>query len=223
MLTPSLALLRTAVILVAFLAASCTAKVEPPEKTSYGRDPSFERLAPNERESIREARVDEPVLILGDSLVMGARDAGQLQRKLEEVGWVPEFTAEIGRGIPWAMDRLAYRDSVPPTMVIVLGTNPSATVGEFSQEVEKLLARLTELGAKRFLWVPPVHLDPERYRERQVVLEQTASDERILLTDWPGITVDHPEWFSGDGIHLSVAGYDALADSIADWLDVLSR
>src|SRR5439155_5382435 len=50
-----------------------------------------------------------PVLIIGDSIMVGAHDIGGLQGLLEESGWNAEIVAQVGAGLPWAIQQVEQR------------------------------------------------------------------------------------------------------------------
>jgi lysophospholipase L1-like esterase len=160
----------------------------------------------------------EPLLILGDSLTVGARDYGELGARLTEDGWVPEIVAEKGQVVDWATQQVLARDEVPRDVVIALGSNPASDPSGFEDDVDALLDALRQRGARAMLWVPPYGTDPERYTARQEVLRGFADRARITLSAWPQTLASHPEYFTGDGLHLTGDGYAAMATFIRDEL-----
>ena len=164
-----------------------------------------------------------PVLAIGDSIMVGADEHGHLGAILALGGWELETVAERGRSTRWAVDQIEDRDErVPRHVVVALGSNPGFSTEGFEEDVEDLRAALIRRGARRILWIPPYHTDPERYAAKLTVL--TAADRaerRMVVPPWGRVLDDHPEWVRGDGIHLSEDGYTALAAFIADWLQLL--
>lgn len=169
----------------------------------------------------QRTRSDQALLVLGDSITVGARDAGGLVDKLTEDGWIPDVVAEVGKTVPWAIDQVEQRDEVPRVVLVALGTNPSPLLRDFADEVDELLDALRERGARTIAWIPPRAAEPERYAERVSVLRAADDEGRLVLSDWDVLTEGHPEWFHTDGIHLSVDGYRALADHERAFLDRL--
>ncbi len=161
---------------------------------------------------------NDPILVLGDSLTVGARDYGALESVLTDDGWVPEIVADHGRQVPWATARVLERDAVPRDVVVALGTNPGPSVRDLEREVEDLLVALKQRGARRVLWVPPQASD-DRYDERVAVLEAFARARRLRLSGWGPSLLERPEWMHTDGVHLSAGGYTALATHIRDALN----
>ena len=154
------------------------------------------------------------LLVIGDSLMVGARDIGGLKGLLEESGWISDIVAEVGAGVPWAMQQVDQRVSVPHIVLVEMGSNPGPGLGNFPNEVSELIDTLTAKGARRIVWVPPIARDPTKYAERDDVIARAASS-RVLVSQWPAQLEQNPQWFGGD-LHLTEQGYQALALYIRD-------
>ena len=150
----------------------------------------------------------EPVLAIGDSILVGARNHGDLDARLSAAGWIPEIVAEIGKSVNWAIPVVEQRNEVPRTVVVVLGSNPGPGLGAFPDEIARLVAALRERGARRIIWIPPAHVDPTRYAERVHALDQAA---RLEVPPWQKLIDNDPGLVGGDGLHLTANGYQLLA------------
>lgn len=161
-----------------------------------------------------------PVLAIGDSLMAGVEEHGHLGAILTLDGWEPETVAENGRPVSWAVGEIEDREErVPRHVVVVLGTNPGSSTDGFAEDVEALRDVLVRRGARRILWLPPYHTDPERYEEKIAILREfDRAERRLVVPDWGAVLDAHPEWVRGDGIHLTDDGYAAMAVFIRDWL-----
>lgn len=160
-----------------------------------------------------------PLLLLGDSLLVGAIGHGDLIAKLESDGWVPESIAEAGRSTRWGVDEIDGREDVPRYVVVVLGSNPGFSSSGFGNDVLALLGALERRGARRTVWIPPHHPDPERYAEKLAVLREADRIDRLLVVpDWGSVLDANPQWVSGDGLHLYDEGYEAMASYIREQL-----
>lgn len=156
------------------------------------------------------------VLAIGDSILVGARDEGGLVDLLADAGWEAEVVAEGSRQVSWALYQVEAREDVPRTVVVVLGSNPGAGVGTFPEEATTLIDALRARGARRILWIPPHALDG-RYADKQAALRELEG--RVVdVLDWPAALDPHPEWYQGDGLHLTSDGYEALALFLRDAL-----
>ena len=160
-----------------------------------------------------------PVLLVGDSLLLGAIGQGNLDLELEADAWEPESIAENGRSVGRAVDQIESRDKVPRYVVLVLGSNPGYSSAGFGDDVLALLDALEQRGARRIVWMPPHHPDPERYAEKNTILKEADRIDRVLVVpDWGSVLNQHPEWISGDGLHLYDDGYIAMAAFIREQL-----
>jgi hypothetical protein len=158
-----------------------------------------------------------PMLAIGDSILVGAVEHGSLGLKLTEDQWEPEVFAETGRSTRWAIDQVRARDKVPRFIVVVLGSNPGSSSGGFADEVQALRDALVARGARRILWIPPRDSDPGRYAEKDRILKEAdRADGRLVVPDWGAVLIQNPQYLGDDGIHLTDAGYDALATFIRD-------
>jgi hypothetical protein len=158
-----------------------------------------------------------PILLIGDSIMVGARDEGGLEGLLEEDGWIPEILADNGREATWAISQVDLRPSVPQTVVVEMGSNPSPLVRNFAAEVQSLIDALVQRGAKRIYWIPPEAIDPTRYAERAQIVRDAASST-VFVSRWPETLLQNPAWFQYDGLHLTQEGYRQLAFFLRDEL-----
>jgi lysophospholipase L1-like esterase len=160
-----------------------------------------------------------PVLVIGDSLTVGSSEAG-LVKLLRADGWRPEVIAETGQAPKWGIDRIASRTTVPPLVIVELGTNPSAAPGTFAVDVKTMVSALERRGAERIVWLTPVHADGLRYLPKVELLQNVAkTDPKLILADWASIALAHETWFRSDGLHYSSDGFKVLAQFIADTAD----
>ena len=161
-----------------------------------------------------------PVLAIGDSLMVGADRHGHLGAILALDGWTLETIAENGRSVSWAVGEIDDRDArVPRNVVVALGSNPGFSSDGFAGDVQALRDLLVEHGARRIVWMPPYHTDPDRYREKIAILTAAdLADRRLVVPAWGTVLDAHPEWVRSDGIHLTEDGYTAMAAFIRDVL-----
>lgn len=160
-----------------------------------------------------------PLLVIGDSISVGARDIGGLQGQLGQSGWNTEIVAEVGMGVPWALQQVEPRPVVPRIVLVELGSNPGPGVGDFENEVHQLIDALVARGARHIIWIPPEARDPMRYAEKAAVIARAASGT-VEVSNWPAKLEQNPQWF-GDELHLTEEGYRELALFIRDELQPL--
>jgi lysophospholipase L1-like esterase len=160
-----------------------------------------------------------PLLVLGDSITVGARDIGLLPGLLELSGWNAEIVAEVGVGTPWALQQIEPRVAVPRVVLVELGSNPGPLLDGFESEVHQLIDALVARGARHIIWISPEARDPTRYAEKDAVIARAASS-RLIVSTWPAQLEQNPQWF-GDELHLTEEGYRALAQFVRDELQPL--
>lgn len=151
------------------------------------------------------------MLVIGDSLTVGAGLWGDLDAQLRAEGWRPEIVAEEGASIGFGLDDVRLRSRVPAAVVVGLGTNPGPRPDDFAADAASLVSELRLRGASTIVWIPPGDTDDEGRRERAAALRE-ATGPGLLVPDWPAELSRHPELVGRDGIHLTQDGYGHLAD-----------
>lgn len=188
--------------------------------TSAGPAPTTDPSSGGETTASSHRTHSGPMLVLGDSLTEGADDHG-LSKLLKADGWRPQIVAEVGRSTRGGI--LAVRQdlaTVPPLVVVELGTNPSSAVDTFAAEVDTLVDLLHERGAKRIVWVTPVHHDDDRYDDKvDILVAKAAADPTVVVADWRVVAWAHKSWFRADGVHYVDAGWVGLAQFMVDAAD----
>lgn len=152
-----------------------------------------------------------PLLVLGDSLTVGARLYGDLGDTLAESGWSPEIVAQDGEPVEFGLSWVRTLDSVPDVVVVGFGSNPGRTPELFPERVVELVGELTDRGADTIVWWAPPRAGEADRAQRAADL-QAAAGGPLVVADWPAELAAHPEWVGPDGIHYTPAGYAALAD-----------
>jgi peptidoglycan/LPS O-acetylase OafA/YrhL len=153
------------------------------------------------------APTDRRVLVLGDSVVRGAR------RALRERFGSVRIDATVGRQLPDGIERLELlrrRDSLGGTVIIHLGNNGRFTSPQFDRIVRVLR------GVERIVFVT-VKV-PRRWEAsvNKVLSAGKRRHPKVILVDW------HRLWrtcsgrvFMGDGTHLTAPGARCYARAIA--------
>lgn len=200
------------VLAIIFLAGACGTAVHPSPRADAAAVATVEKPKPNASPFSFSQFHITPVLIIGDSIMVGAHDIGGLQRLLEESGWNPEIVARVGAGLPWALQQIDERLVVPRIVVVEMGTNPSPLLGNFENEVHQMLDDLAARGARHIIWIPPEGRDPTRYQEKDAVVA-AAAGSTMHVSGWPKLLEVNPQWF-GDEVHLTEEGYRQLANFV---------
>jgi peptidoglycan/LPS O-acetylase OafA/YrhL len=152
-----------------------------------------------------------PVSAIGDSVMIGAAE--------ELEGTIPDLTyidAEVGLQTSAAIDILRWRrDSgqLGEIVVVGIGNNGVFTAEQF----DEMMGVLADTRRVVFVNVnvPRAWEQPNN----EVLAEGVRRYPNAVLADWYAASVDHPEYFVEDGVHLSIAGQRAYVDLISDKLE----
>lgn len=166
-----------------------------------------------------EARKPD-ILVIGDSVPMGMPAYGVF----DDVFPGGYCDTAVGRQFyDGAAIYAEYRDLelVGNVVVIALGTNGYAT----DEDAEALMK---EIGDEQRVWFVNTR-SPEEYVDSSNAVIQRVCDNHAnaQLIDWYSISADHPDYFDGDGTHLTGESaatyawmiYDAVKDYLPDRTD----
>jgi len=154
------------------------------------------------------------LIIIGDSILAGtaARYGNEMCNTLVPMGWSTVVEAEAGQPASFGRDVLKARiyDGWDAA-VVFLGTNPSANIDRYRQD----MTRIVESLAPR----PTLLLTTTLFRESQkavndVIREITASHSNVSLLDW-GTASMQPGVLNKDNVHPTTAGRTLLVRAIA--------
>ena len=169
----------------------------------FGRDLRRGRVANCGSAHIRpNRRVGDAPLALGDSVMLGA--AGRLARAGFEVD------AQCGRSPDrgtYILRRRARRGTLPPVVVIALGTN-------WFMESRDIGAMLRVLGPSRTLVLVTPFRSWRPVGGGPIRAAAARRPGRIELADWSSLATGRGWWFVGDGTHLRASGAQAYAGLI---------
>jgi hypothetical protein len=160
-------------------------------------------------------------------LTVGAHQWGDLVVGLAADGWDAEVVAENGRDVAWGLARVRERPSVPPVVVVGLGTNPGPHPEAFAADADRLVEALVARGARTIVWWPPVPLAeggpaPRARALRSAAAASATAGGPLVAPDWAARVAAHPEWLDIDAIHYTPAGYAALTAFLRHHLAALA-
>jgi peptidoglycan/LPS O-acetylase OafA/YrhL len=152
-----------------------------------------------------------PVSAIGDSVMIGA--AEELERDIPNLTYID---AEVGLQTSAAIDILWWRrDSgqLGDVVVVDIGNNGVFTAEQF----DEMMGVLADTRRVVFVNVnvPRAWEQPNN----EVLAEGVERYPNAVLADWYSASVDHPEFFVEDGVHLSIDGQRAYVDLISDHLE----
>jgi hypothetical protein len=146
----------------------------------------------------RGKQAGEVPLAIGDSVMLGAT------HRLARAGL--EVDAKQGRVMHAALQimwRRRHVHTLPPTVVIALGTNIPATTHELQRALriagpDRTLALVTPLRT----WRP--------FATQTLWWAQRAHPKRVRIVDWARAAAGHGDWLWPDGTHLRPRGAAAF-------------
>ena len=149
------------------------------------------------------APYDGEVFAIGDSVLAGAATCLEMRGV--------KVNAEQSRQVSAALQILVKKiDSLPPRVIVHLGTNGGATPAELDAIMEVL-------GPDRLVLWSTIQLpdDPSRYTyERSTNDAIAALADRypnVRVFDWESLTRQQPEWLYVEGIHMTPQGCEGYA------------
>lgn len=148
---------------------------------------------------------DNSLTAVGDSVLLGARFA--LERSIAGA----RTDAEVGRqaaGVLTRLDNLRKDGLLAPRVLVHLGTNGLVT----EQQLRRTLAILRDRDA---VIVANAHA-PRRWVEtnNELIKRVTAEYPNSVIADWAQVSMEHPEFFASDGVHLTRSGQDAFVSEV---------
>ena len=146
--------------------------------------------------------------VIGDSVILGIRNS------LEDIAHIGLINARVGRQAPELLkvirhDKEKMQDS---KTVLDLGNNNRLTI----QEIEDIF---NELKDQPLVIVVNTAV-PRAWREQnnQLIAAAAKNYSNIRIVDWAQKSVNHPEYFAPDGVHLIPAGIAAYVSAIREYL-----
>jgi hypothetical protein len=155
------------------------------------------------------------LLVNGDSLAVGTKPylPGELR------GWKVTQSASVSRHAFEGADVMrAYGRALPRVIHLSLGTNDDPNqVDGFRAAIRDVMV---VAGPHRcVVWTnivrPPVAGASYAGYNRALAVESRPR-ENLRVVNWARMVRQHPEWLSGDGVHVNVDGYKARAKAVAE-------
>ena len=148
-----------------------------------------------------------PVTAIGDSVMLGS--ATGLQKAIPDL---KIMDAEVGMQVSDAIGVLQARRAageLGDVVVVHLGSNGTFTAEQFDE-------MMGVLGDERRVLFVNTRI-PRTWEQpnNQAIAEGVQRYPNAVLVDWYAASVDHPEYFWGDGIHLRPRGTRVYAGLIA--------
>jgi len=159
-----------------------------------------------------------PLLVLGDSLCVRARDDGaDMTAMLRSAGWEPEYACGNGVPIDSGIEYVATRSEVPHDVVVALGTNGGPDEGDFDVKLATLRDDLVERGASHIVWVD-FATSLGGYEGKNQTLHELVEAEGDTLTSWAARSNGALQYFQPDAVHHTLEGSTVWVADIVEAL-----
>jgi lysophospholipase L1-like esterase len=204
------------------IAAAVTTAVVVVAACSTGARPSARAAGTTEGPSTTYEPVTGRVVIVGDSLTVGAQD--NLDKLAHKHGFTLDLSAQNGRQIPAGVSELKRLSAPSADLVVVaLGTNDANQPDFDAKTADALIdqALATTGSTVPVLWVN-VYRDQGTPAGDQATLfnrrleAATTRHPNLTVLDWRSFVAGSPDIVSDDRIHLTTDGYIARSRWIRD-------
>lgn len=100
-------------------------------------------------------------------------------------------------------------NALGPTVIVDVGYNDFEPA--YAGNIEDALAALHKADVTRVLWATLRADRPEYLSMNNAIRAAAARHPEMTTVDWNLYSRSHPDWFQGDGLHLTAGGAMALA------------
>lgn len=153
------------------------------------------------------------VLVLGDSLCVGAAGVGGLRDLLVRADLTADLRCTVGVPLATGLAVARSMPTVPPVVIVELGTNPSRSTSAFRADALALVQELRNRGALAIRWLTAGTTTVGRYDEQNAVVRSLAG---VTVADWAAVLAADPTLFHEDGVHYTRAGNARFATYLLD-------
>ncbi|MCZ7536460.1 MAG: hypothetical protein M5T61_11500 [Acidimicrobiia bacterium] len=157
---------------------------------------------------------DPRILVVGDSVLLGARD--DVVSRLS--GWETTVDAEVGRSTVGGLDVLRReRERIGDLVVVHLGHNDGASRELFRTRIDEVMAELS--GVERVVWLDLVEFDAWVAGANEELAAAASRWPNLEIAPWQSVATSDPTYLYSDGIHLPPPGRSAMADLVGETVD----
>ena len=155
------------------------------------------------------------VILIGDSVMASTsqRYGGEMCAALVPLGWQTEVDAETGRFIDFGDQVLDSRLAAGwDASVVLLGNNYGDNQDVYRKYLDAMVARLSP---QPVVLLTVTEFKPSRTQVNAVILEMAAKYPNVVILDWAAVTGADRSLMGDDGLHLTQAGRESLAEQVA--------
>lgn len=151
-------------------------------------------------------------VVVTDSILLGAQ--GPLVGRLQGAGWAVDFDGSVSRSTLAGVEAVrSHGLALSDTLVIGLGANDSANTATFRSRVDAVMAAAA--AVPHVYWLTIREVRPYYAPANQVLRDAAARYPNLQIIDWNAAAGAAGGSTASDGLHLSPAGAQRLADLVA--------
>jgi len=157
---------------------------------------------------------DPRILVVGDSVLLGARD--DIVARL--AGWNVTVDAEVSRSTVGGLEALRRdRASIGDLVVVHLGHNDGASRELFRRRIDEIMSDLS--GVEHVIWLNLAEFDDWVRGANDELAAASARWANLEIADWSSVAASDPAYLYSDGLHLPPPGREAIAGLIGARVD----
>ena len=157
---------------------------------------------------------DPRILVVGDSVLLGARD--DITARL--AGWDVLIDAEVARSTPGGLEVIRReRARVGDFVVVHLGHNDGAAREMFRRRIDDVMSELA--GVERVVWLNLAEFDDWVAGANEELVAAASRWPNLEIADWRSVAGSDPSFLYSDGIHLPPPGRHAMASLVGERVD----
>ena len=170
----------------------------------------IKRLAQMSEISVAPSEKTQGLWVTGDSVILGIRS------ELEKYQHIGLMNARIGRQLPELLSVIEKDREFAGTSPIIfdVGNNNAISENSFIQLMELIKEQ------PQIIIVNTAVPRPWRESNNEIVRKVTSNYSNVSVINWAEISLNHPEFFASDGVHLNPPGVNAYVSAI---LEVLNK
>lgn len=151
-------------------------------------------------------------LVVTDSILLGAQ--GPLVGRLQGAGWTVDFDGSVSRSTSAGVDAVrSHGPALYDALVVGLGANDSGNTATFRSRVDAVMAAAGVVP--HVYWLTIREVRPYYAPANQVLRDAAARYPNLSVIDWNAAAAGASGLTATDGLHLTSAGAQHLAELVA--------
>ena len=151
-------------------------------------------------------------VVVSDSILLGAE--GPLTSRLRGAGWTVDFDGAVSRSTSAGAQAVgSHAPGLTDTLVVSLGANDAGNPSTFRARVDAVMAAAASVP--HVYWITIREVRPYYAPANQVLRDAAARFPNLTVVDWHAASAGREGLTASDGLHLTPAGANELADLLA--------